>query len=84
MNEAVKTARSQGKKVSSLTIKSLFPIPHKVIEKNAAQVKKIIIAEENLNGQYRRLIEPYLMRKEVIGINKIGAMITPNEILERI
>jgi 2-oxoglutarate ferredoxin oxidoreductase subunit alpha len=84
MNEAVKIARSRGKKVSSLTIKSLFPIPHKVIAKNAAQVKKVIVAEENLNGQYRSLIEKFLMGKEVIGVNKIGSMITPSEILERI
>jgi hypothetical protein len=44
----------------------------------------VIIAEENLNGQYRKLIEPLLAGKEVIGINKIGSMITPREIKERI
>ncbi len=84
MNEAVRIARAGGKKVSSLTIKSMFPIPYKIIAQNAAKVRKVIIAEENLNGQYRRLIEPYLTHNEVIGINKIGSMITPSEILERI
>jgi 2-oxoglutarate ferredoxin oxidoreductase subunit alpha len=84
MHEAVKIARGQGKRVSSLTVKSLFPIPEKNIVKCAQNVRNVIIAEENMRGQYRSLIAPLLTDKNVIGINKVGSMITPAEILERI
>lgn len=84
MKDAVKIARRNDRKVSSLTIYSLFPIPELKIKENSKDCKRVIIAEENITGQYRKLIEPLLYGKEVIGVNKIGSMITPNEILERI
>lgn len=84
MKDAVKFARQSGKKVSSLAIISLFPIPEAKIIESSKDCKRVIIAEENMNGQYRKLIEPLLAGREVIGVNKIGSMITPNEIIERI
>lgn len=84
MKDAVKIARLQGRKVSSLTIYSLFPIPEESILKAAALCKNIIVAEENIGGQYRKLIESLLKDYYVIGVNKVGQMITPNDILERI
>lgn len=84
MKDAVKIARLQGRKVSSLTIHSLFPIPEESILKAAALCKNIIIAEENIGGQYRKLIESLLKDYYVNGVNKVGQMITPNDILERI
>jgi len=83
MKESVKQARLSGKKVSSLTIYSMFPIPGKQISKAAENVKRVIVAEENINGQYRMLIETFLKGKEVVGVNKIGSMIKPGEITER-
>lgn len=58
MKDAVKEARAANKKVSSLTIYSMFPIPENAILKAAEGCKNIIVAEENINGQYRKLIEP--------------------------
>lgn len=84
MKDAVKLARDKGKKVSALTIYSMFPIPEKKILEAAKGCKNIIIAEENFSGQYRQLIEPFLKNYNVKGVNKLGTMITPNEILERI
>ncbi len=84
MKDAVRLAREKGKKVSALTIYSMFPIPEKKILEAAAGCKNIIIAEENFSGQYRQLIEPFLKKYNVQGVNKLGTMITPNEILERI
>ncbi len=84
MKDAVKKARAQGIKVSSLTIYSMFPIPKKAILKAAKGCKNVIIAEENINGQYRMLLEPLLKDFNIIGINKLGSMITPDEITERI
>lgn len=80
--EVVRRAKALGKKVSNLIIHSLFPIPEEIIRTSAEKVKRVIIPEENLKGQYRNLISQYLTNKEVIGINKIGSMITPEEILE--
>ena len=84
MKDSVKLARKAGKKVSALTIYSLFPVPEKKIIECARGCSRIVIAEENLHGQYRKIIEPLFAGKEVIGVNKVGSMITPQEILERI
>lgn len=78
--QAVKRLRAQGEKVNHLVVYSLFPVPEAKIKEAAARVKTIIIPEENMNGQYRVLIEPVLNGKEVKSINKVGAMITPDEI----
>jgi 2-oxoglutarate/2-oxoacid ferredoxin oxidoreductase subunit alpha len=83
MKDAVGQARLAGKKVSAQTIYSMFPIPGEKIKHAAENVKRVIVAEENISGQYRMLIEPYLKGKEIVGVNKIGAMIRPYEIIER-
>lgn len=84
MKDSVLSLRRMGIKVSSLTVYSMFPIPEKAILKAAAGCKNIIVAEENFGGQYRKLIEPLFKGKNVIGVNKLGTMITPDEISERI
>jgi 2-oxoglutarate ferredoxin oxidoreductase subunit alpha len=84
MREAVMRARRNGKKVASMNIMSLFPLPVSHLEHAVRTVKRVVVAEENLNGQYRRLITPYMNHVDVIGINKIGSMITPEEIEAKI
>ena len=84
MNESIIQAREEGKKVSSLNILSLFPVPEKEIIKAAEGVKRVVIAEENFSGQYRKVISLIIKEKEIIGVNKIGLMIKPKEILETI
>jgi len=81
MKSAVRIAREQGKKVSSLNLLTLFPIPEAQILNAARGVRRIVIAEENLNGQYRMLLGSLLKGYDVVGVNKIGSMITPDEIL---
>lgn len=84
MNEAIRTLRGRNKKVSALTIHSLFPIPENEIREAVKNVTRVIIAEENMNGQYRSVINHLLNGKEIIGINKIGEMISPAEIMEKV
>ena len=84
MKEALKTARFNGKRVSSMNVKTLFPVPEEEILKACDGIPRIVIPEENMHGQYRRLIQHLFGTKEVIGINKIGSMITPQEIIDRI
>ena len=83
MREAVRNARALGKKVSSLSIQSLFPVPEEKIKEAMAGISRIVIAEENFSGQYRSVLSPLMYGKEVIGVNKIGSMITPAEIEEQ-
>lgn len=82
--QAVKEARKRGEKVSHLIIYSLFPIPEKTILEAAKGCNRIIIPEENLNGQYRSVLQHLFKDQIVIGINKIGSMITPTEIINEI
>ena len=83
-SDAVKQARSKGKKVSLLTILSLFPIPVKKLAKALKGVERVIVAEENINGLYRSMLERHCGGRKVSGVNKIGSMITPQEIAEEI
>lgn len=82
--EAVHEARRVGEKVSFLGILSLFPVPIKKLTKALQKVKRVIVAEENLNGLYRSVLERYLSGRTVVGVNSIGAMITPQQIVEAI
>ncbi len=84
VREVMRRAEKIGKKVSSLIIRSLFPIPEELIKTVSEKYERILIPEENLNGQYRSLIQHLFVGKEVVGINKIGSMITPQEIMEKI
>ncbi len=82
--EAVLEARQRGKKVSLLNILTLFPIPERQIRRAAERVAHVIVAEENYSGQYRGVITHLFGQKKISGINKIGSMITPMEILKAI
>ena len=79
--EAVRRARSDGRRVSFLQLLTLFPIPQREIAGCLDGVRRVLVAEENLTGQYRSLIQHLCGNREVLGINKIGSMITPKEIL---
>ncbi len=78
--EAVRNSRKRGRKASVLTIQSLFPVPEEKIKEALTGISRVVVAEENFGGQYRSRIEHLLKDKVVIGVNKIGSMITPKEI----
>ncbi|RMF91266.1 MAG: pyruvate flavodoxin/ferredoxin oxidoreductase [Nitrospinota bacterium] len=79
--EATRMAQKEGRTVSFLQLLTLFPIPEQAILQAAKDAECIVIAEENLTGQYRSLIRHLFAGKEVLGVNKIGGMISPAEIL---
>jgi len=83
-HEAVLIARKGGMRVSWLNVLSLFPVPEKKILSLLSGVQKVIIPEENLTGQYRSAIQYLLNDREVIGVNRVGRMITPEEILRAV
>lgn len=84
MNEAAEAARNAGLDVSALTLHSLFPVPEKAILEATANARRIVVPEENFGGQYRTMIQHLFGHKEVVGVNKIGSMITPREIYDAI
>jgi 2-oxoglutarate ferredoxin oxidoreductase subunit alpha len=82
--EAVKQARLQGRKVSWLNVLTLFPVPENKILGSLNGVERVIVPEENLTGQYRLVLRYLFGNRDVVGVNKIGKMITPEEILKEI
>lgn len=82
VREAVRTSRRQGRALSSLVVKSLWPAPESALQGAAAAVEQVLVAELNL-GQYRLEVERLLPGKKVVGLNRVdGEMITPEQVLE--
>ena len=81
---AVQAAREGGLAVSHLTIYSLFPIPETALRSALIGILRVIIPEENLSGLYRSMLMSYLTVEEVVGVNKVAGLITPDEILSEI
>ncbi len=77
--EAVEMLRRQGQAISLLIAKTLFPTPSKYME-ILQEYPRVIIAEENLNGQMKQLLFGRLQRPGLSSVNAIGRMITPGEI----
>lgn len=82
--EAVIFARKKCRRVSSLVVYSLWPVPEIQILEAVRGVKRILVPELNL-GQYRRELERLVKGgQEIIGINRIdGELISPDEILDK-
>ena len=78
--DAVKACRAEGKKVSMLVMKTLSPVSQKYFEICTAY-DRIVIAEENLDGELRRIMFGQANSGMITGVNKIGQMIEPGEIL---
>jgi len=81
--EAASDLKSNGKPVSLLIAKTLLPVPEIYIDLLSKYIK-IVIAEENLNGQFRRLIFGKAGRKGVTGVNGIAKMISPDAIITEV
>lgn len=78
--EAVVELRKSGKKVSLLILKTLLPVPpiyYNIIDK----YKHTIIAEENMTGDYRKILFGNRNLKNISGVNSFGKMINPSEII---
>ncbi len=82
--QAVRMLRREGFPVSFLQVQTLFPVPRAALDWSLAGVETVFVAEENLTGQYRSVLAPYLAGKHVYGINKIGNLISPSEIVHTI
>jgi 2-oxoglutarate/2-oxoacid ferredoxin oxidoreductase subunit alpha len=84
VNVALRQARERGRKVSSLVLQTLFPVPERAIRSALKDVRKVIVPELNM-GQYILEIERLTRGgAEVIGVNKMDTtLISPQMILEK-
>jgi len=80
---AVRVARQQDKKVSLITVYSLWPVPEPSLRRALSGVDRIIVPELNL-GQYTREMERLARdHQQVIGVHRVdGKLIPPQQILE--
>lgn len=78
--EAAERLNEEGKRTSVLTVKTLFPVPHEYIE-ICGRYARVFIIEENFSGQYMKILYGHEGRAGVKGINSIGRMIKPEEII---
>ncbi len=77
--EAKTILRRQGKKVSLLVMKTIFPVPP-VYWSIFQRYKRLVIAEENLHGSLRQALFGLAERPDVAKVNVIGRAVTPEEI----
>jgi 2-oxoglutarate ferredoxin oxidoreductase subunit alpha len=78
--EALEAFRSAGGKASLLVMKTLSPI-HETYYEICKKYEKVIIAEENLEGELRKIMFGQGRVPGITGVNKIGQMIEPGEII---
>lgn len=81
--EAVEELRKEGKRISLLITKTLLPVPD-VYYEIFSSYPKIVVAEENLTGQYRQLLFGSVPPLHITGINEFGKMISPVSIKQNI
>lgn len=77
--DAIIKLRESGIKISLLIVKTLLPVPFEIV-KIINSYKEIFIVEENYRGIYADIVFGQNIPDNVIKINKIGNMISPDEI----
>jgi len=77
---AVAVLRSQGRSVSLLLPKTLLPLSP-TLPVILSRYRRAVIVEENLTGQLRQLLYGTAGRNGLKGVNAIGRLITPPDII---
>ncbi len=82
VEDAAAILETKGKAVSTLSLKTLWPIPEQLIRQKSAQFKRVIVIEMNL-GQYVNEIRRILPEKKVEFYGQMnGILIAPKTIME--
>jgi 2-oxoglutarate ferredoxin oxidoreductase subunit alpha len=81
--EAAEMLKKKGTPTSLLIPKTLLPIPDAYMD-IMGRYKHIVIAEENHDGQYMKLLFGARPPAHIHGVNVIGRMIGPSEIIEEV
>lgn len=80
--EAVRRGRARGRRISFLGVLTLFPVPVEAIRAAAPSSGRVVVAEENLTGLYRRVLAGAVPSLDLRGVNAIGRLVRPEDILE--
>lgn len=81
--DAVNELRNMNHKVSLLILKTLIPVSDKVMD-IMDSYKELIFVEENISGQIKEMIYGKRNYKHIKKVNKIGSMIDPHEIINKV
>jgi len=81
--EAVAAVRARGTAVSLLVAQTLLPIPD-VYYEILGRYPRIVVAEENLQGQLARLLFGRRLPQNVRVVGSIGRMIRPDQIAQEV
>ena len=73
--------RVTGESISLLVMKTLLPVPPSIY-KILSKYKYLLVVEENISGLLRELLYGNQISEYIRGVNKIGDMITPQEIIK--
>ncbi len=77
--DAVAVIRESGKKISMLIPKTILPVPdicYKIID----SYKRVIFAEENINGQYAKVMFGERLPGSIRIVGEIGTMVSKEQI----
>lgn len=82
VQDAAIMLEAKGAPVSTLTLKSLWPVPEKLLRKKAEAFNRVVVIEMN-QGQYVGEIERILRTKKIDFYGQMdGVLITPAKIIE--
>ena len=82
VEDAAKILAQKGKPVSTLSLKTLWPVPEQVLLRTAAQFKRVVVFEMNL-GQYINEIRRVLCGKTIDFYGQMnGILIPPAKVME--
>jgi len=81
---ACRELKAEGRPVSLLVLKTLWPVPEYLIRQKAERAKRVLVIEMNL-GQYVREIERVLRDKKLEFLGQMdGRLISPSQIKEAV
>jgi 2-oxoglutarate ferredoxin oxidoreductase subunit alpha len=81
--DALQLLRRSGTKASLLVVQTLLPVASSIY-RIFDRYERLHIVEENLSGVYREILFGKGPRNHIKGVNKIGNMITPSEIVNSV
>lgn len=81
---AIQQIRQEGKTVSLLTLKTLWPVPETILKHFMADVPQVVMIEMNM-GQYVREIKQLANSQQISFLGQMnGELITPEQIIEAV
>ncbi|MFO7748897.1 MAG: transketolase C-terminal domain-containing protein [Desulfobacteraceae bacterium] len=82
VDDAAAMLEEQGRPVSTLTLKTLWPVPETLLREKTARFDRIVVIEMNL-GQYVSEIRKVVAHDNIVFYGQMnGVLITPEKIME--